>query len=1356
MIRTIIIIAAALALPAALAQAAVPDEAWPIYNIRIEQDTGDGQIGDRVVPYSQACSTFLPEVALRQNTGAMSQTSTGLTGPGKVVLRTGPGEENMRVLWEPAPDAIETPGDLRRSPDGKMLAFTVYTGTEWYHPCGSKNRVVSGKGAGARIVILNVETGTLTEWPHPGLGVHDVTPEFVVRTDGIKVMFASDRAGEWPARLPRVSAAQFPALQTYVAEIDGTGAHRVGPHDMCGTWGFMRLSDYRIVSSAWQCAGLRPYTGAGRVYSATPGTIPNQTDIWATNAYGGEQENIAGSHWEGQKALHFTGEISRGRLAFVDYYRGNGNNGAGEIVAQGLLPFTIEGIPADETNLAVATDASVRRGDPGPLTPRDIISLTPWASSDDATAWQDDQGRWTGKARDPQPTRAGGMMLSLCDGPCNLTGLSEVAIDVHACQIERGRRCYNRSGVVSDENTTPPPALPVDQHWTIGWIPAGKLPSTSRDDVVVMVDEPGFINYGAIPAATDEQLFGALPPPPPAPATGDDTCRLDIASQDSDTTNRITLDGEWRWGSNDWRRVFGAEAIGTQPSDIRYVRVIQVLPNTEKQRKFAGDGDRAGDFFSSIGYSTALLGDAPVTADGSVRINVPCDTPFLIQGVDADGLAVKWDHTPQSIPKGGVLACGGCHKHNDRDPVSLVEHRDAADMTPVDLAGDAVVAPEYAADIVPIMNRRCVSCHNATAAEAGLRLDQGRTTMDMLLRDVDQALAPTPIGVYGQGTRVGRPMLTQFVGQVAIESPLYWYFAGKRTDRLNTPQKRSAPTYRAGHPATGVTDDERRTVALWIDMGAKYNPAQPIPDPTPDQMIPVTPPIEPPTQPEPDPEPDPLPDPQPGTVESPIFTLPTDPPQQCTMTCAPATDEQPEQPPAVEPDPDPKPTPEPDGPPHAGDLSAFDGATDHRQPAGSIVFEAEPTYTGGNWAEFFGKHDVAGQDGYWTNRPIGWPIDIAYSRTDPLPDSMRLLLRTHPSATGKATTYRGVIFAPHGVKDGAVEIRPQDLEMTDGNWREWHGMSTDGVRYPGRRMAAVIEALDDKYPGRIDWARGIIVHGGSMGAGGGMFQLLTLPDPWRQHIAYVSISIGGPMVRLSGENPGKAWPADSGDGAAAWDALDITKHVADDAILRNGYIRHRWSSNDTFGPAQVELTNLCERERIACSAQWVVGGHGSGELGIKKLMTGFLDTDVDSAGRVIGMDVTKDRPHPAITDSTGNYPLTAAERSDIASNPRGHHNAGIVWLHSGITETPDSVEFPLRYLAWTGIGGGIPDQPQQITISVTPRRALKFRPVDGETLRWEWDGGATSGEIQVVGDTATVTGIPLTSGDDFKLLRIYR
>jgi peptidoglycan/xylan/chitin deacetylase (PgdA/CDA1 family) len=202
------------------------------------------------------------------------------------------------------------------------------------------------------------------------------------------------------------------------------------------------------------------------------------------------------------------------------------------------------------------------------------------------------------------------------------------------------------------------------------------------------------------------------------------------------------------------------------------------------------------------------------------------------------------------------------------------------------------------------------------------------------------------------------------------------------------------------------------------------------------------------------------------------------------------------------------------------------------------------------------------------------------------------------------------------------------------------------------------------------------------------------------------------------------------------------------------HYRHAFSSDDPFSAGvkrvstQLLFVNLVEKHKIAGAFGWVKAGHSHYEEGVALPdMSRFESPE---------QDVTLDRAHPAITDSTGNYPLLAKDRTNGQKYPRGHYNMGILWDHARIVDDDSQLIFPLKYKHRTGLGKGIPDQPAEITVSVTPRRAQRFKLNDGDTLRWSWDQGALSGEARVNGDTVTITGIPLVSGDNYKNLRLYR
>ncbi len=97
----------------------------------------------------------------------------------------------------------------------------------------------------------------------------------------------------------------------------------------------------------------------------------------------------------------------------------------------------------------------------------------------------------------------------------------------------------------------------------------------------------------------------------------------------------------------------------------------------------------------------------------------------------------------------------------------------------------------YHANIVPLVNRHCLDCHDADQADGGFRVD----TYQQLLKGGDEA---GPAVVPGK----------------ADESPLVEYLTGKRTPRM--PKQRKA-----------LADDDIALIRAWIDQGAAEGEPQP-------------------------------------------------------------------------------------------------------------------------------------------------------------------------------------------------------------------------------------------------------------------------------------------------------------------------------------------------------------------------------------------------------------------------------------------------------------------------------------------------------------------------------------------------
>ena len=807
-----------LALP--IVTVAADDVTTPIFYIAIDVDKTPVQSA-QTLDYPEIC-VVLPEVNNRLNNRlpASDPLSNGISGPGRIVYRDSSGSSS--TVWQPAPGRVATPADLRLSPDGRLLAFTIYTGTEWQRECGSGNLTVAGKGAGAKIAIHDLVTGVTTEWDNAPGETHALTPAIINQGGRLKVMFASDRDGERTPILTGGPAPRGPSpgggrvLKTYIADLDGSRPILTGHHDIVAAYGFLQISDGRVISSMAPWMHDKGMRGDGIVYANGLSTLTNIWEVWATDPWGGSQETLFGAHWSG-KALHFFGQLSDGRICTTEYYRGNYQNGAGNIWCwTPYKHFTIEGIPVSE---AVASGGH-NDNTHGALIPRDIVKATIWASSNDQySAWDEVKKQYIGRIRDPAGLPNGALMFSWCKGTCNNQG--GWSPDLMDGYIEHGP--WGNTTVVK----------PVGQSYGIYKLPPDKIPSKDYvNDPVKLVDDPDVIEYGAIYAGPYSDVYGkAQPDSLVEPLSGDARCYLRIASQLSDTTSWDVANGAYHFAFNEHGSVHGKELPGVKDADVKYIRVTEVLPNFSIPKDFAGYGQVK---WTTWGLLNRKIGDAPVEADGSAYLRIPCETPFVLQGLNEDHEVIKRDMTPQSLRPGTSLSCGGCHLHNDRTSQPDFNSSIAASRPPIDLTVTTPARqPEYSADVVPIIHRRCGSCHTGKTPAGAIDFTAGASTRYNITRDFDQQYNPRKLDIDpGPGVlyRLDRPMTSWLLdGSFSGRSRLYWYFVNERRDYASNNTWATDFDYDPAHPTVSATAQEIETVREWIDTGAMYDPAVAIP-----------------------------------------------------------------------------------------------------------------------------------------------------------------------------------------------------------------------------------------------------------------------------------------------------------------------------------------------------------------------------------------------------------------------------------------------------------------------------------------------------------------------------------------------
>lgn len=167
--------------------------------------------------------------------------------------------------------------------------------------------------------------------------------------------------------------------------------------------------------------------------------------------------------------------------------------------------------------------------------------------------------------------------------------------------------------------------------------------------------------------------------------------------------------------------VFMAQDVFNRGTNDGQERPRKGLDPIDQIAVIVGRPTRVGepnDFSANEFEKRALLGFAPVYADGSFRIKVPSDTPISFATLDDldRGFVVKrtWLYVR---PGEEFDDCVGCHEDRQAGgPVATNPSPIAATQEPTDL----VLTPEeytiinYSDDIGPIVQAKCEGCHQPT------------------------------------------------------------------------------------------------------------------------------------------------------------------------------------------------------------------------------------------------------------------------------------------------------------------------------------------------------------------------------------------------------------------------------------------------------------------------------------------------------------------------------------------------------------------------------------------------------------------------------------------------------------------
>lgn len=291
--------------------------------------------------------------------------------------------------------------------------------------------------------------------------------------------------------------------------------------------------------------------------------------------------------------------------------------------------------------------------------------------------------------------------------------------------------------------------------------------------------------------------------------------------------------------------------------EIKEIRVVQIFPKTTRDYPPIGlAGEENG---------RAILGTVPVEADGSAYFRVPADKPILFQVLDREGRAYQTMRSLTYLRPGEQISCTGCHENrqsagylpvaaavssapnetnppNESEPLSsgrdgraLAMRRAPSEIEPGALGGRPF---SYAETVQPILDAKCVECHNAERTDGGLNLTGTPLPAD------------TPTGmkmfVEGKFDILDAPADCLTESYLALCKGMIFYgddgsdpnraadalvprFGGRNTIQMTEPGGRYGAIgcrllklLDAGHEGVELTDAERRALSAWIDLNAIF------------------------------------------------------------------------------------------------------------------------------------------------------------------------------------------------------------------------------------------------------------------------------------------------------------------------------------------------------------------------------------------------------------------------------------------------------------------------------------------------------------------------------------------------------
>ncbi len=166
---------------------------------------------------------------------------------------------------------------------------------------------------------------------------------------------------------------------------------------------------------------------------------------------------------------------------------------------------------------------------------------------------------------------------------------------------------------------------------------------------------------------------------------------------------------------------------GVEPGSVKYLRINEAVPQYWDTKRLWTPNYHSAQWPAAL-WPRVQWGIVPVEQDGSAHFIVPADRNIFFQALDENYMEVQRERTYVNYRPGETRTCIGCHERSGKTPRPSANDTPLALQRPPSIPGpqpgetDPHQVIHYPADIQPIFDAKCVSCHDDSEPDGNLNL----------------------------------------------------------------------------------------------------------------------------------------------------------------------------------------------------------------------------------------------------------------------------------------------------------------------------------------------------------------------------------------------------------------------------------------------------------------------------------------------------------------------------------------------------------------------------------------------------------------------------------------------------------